>query len=813
MKKYFTLLMVLIYTATLCSAILEVSKDGIYQVHSKKYFFSSQSNPILLPSGEKKIDLNEKKHIEKSAISETIAVPPPNFNEQNAGNKSNPFQINNLANLRWLSESQDFWGSVTFHNDRAYINNSYYFIQTSNIDASETISWHNGLGFSPIGLNEINHFTGKYDGNGYSINNLHINRPTNDNVALFGYTIMSIFENINLVNVDIKGFNTVGALSGYALLPTINNSYISGIIVANDWIGGIVGAASGNVNRRGFITNCSSSVNITGHGEITLGLVGGTGGIAGSIFEIEIIYCSFEGTIYDIRGTGGIVGLKMFGLVENCFTFGNIISEDNVGGIAGLALGGLINKSKSSGMVTGNEYVGGLIGEAFHFGEEVIENSFSSCNVIGNYNVGGLIGLLETGTNIINSYFFGDIEVTGIDNSAGGLVGTLNGGNIRYCYVTSRNHFVNSQGLVGNVGDNSSVRNSFLDIETTGTTDLFGQIGTNTFIVNNFGVSTNEMKEQSTYTSNDWNFNDIWSMNSNTNEGYPYHQSNSTNFFYPPRNLTYVTNTNSITLTWDAPIDGGTEILEKYLIYRDDVMIDFTLVGSQTFIDSNVINDVEYTYYVTAVYTDPNGESVPSNSVTVKILPVDFLPPQNLIANTDNDVVNLSWEEPIFDGFTIFDSYKIYRDEIFIDNTDALFFIDDNIEYKVEYTYYVTAFYTNPNGESIPSNSVTVKIIVTNIDETILPTQTELVGNYPNPFNPETTLHFKLANNSRIVIEVFNIRGQIVKSLVDEYFSAGDYKVHWNGTDDMERSVTSGIYFYRMKTDDIVQTKRMLLLK
>ena len=98
-------------------------------------------------------------------------------------------------------------------------------------------------------------------------------------------------------------------------------------------------------------------------------------------------------------------------------------------------------------------------------------------------------------------------------------------------------------------------------------------------------------------------------------------------------------------------------------------------------------------------------------------------------------------------------------------------------------------------------------------DRPIKPSITSLHGNYPNPFNPTTTISFDKESVGNVLIEIFNIRGQRVRVLVDEEFFAGSHKVEWNGTDTSGRSVASGIYFYRMTTDEVIETKRMVLLK
>jgi len=99
-------------------------------------------------------------------------------------------------------------------------------------------------------------------------------------------------------------------------------------------------------------------------------------------------------------------------------------------------------------------------------------------------------------------------------------------------------------------------------------------------------------------------------------------------------------------------------------------------------------------------------------------------------------------------------------------------------------------------------------------DEGLLPKITELkVSNFPNPFNPETTIVFSLPIESTVSIDIYNIRGQKVKMLVNGSFESGHHEAIWDGKDDSGRSVSSGIYFYRVQTENDAATRRMLLLK
>jgi hypothetical protein len=90
---------------------------------------------------------------------------------------------------------------------------------------------------------------------------------------------------------------------------------------------------------------------------------------------------------------------------------------------------------------------------------------------------------------------------------------------------------------------------------------------------------------------------------------------------------------------------------------------------------------------------------------------------------------------------------------------------------------------------------------------------TRLHGNYPNPFNPDTRISFSLAEDSEVSVTIYNIKGQQVRSLVSDYLSRGDHTINWNGTDDRGRDVGTGMYFYRLQTNDYEKTRKMMLLK
>ena len=94
-----------------------------------------------------------------------------------------------------------------------------------------------------------------------------------------------------------------------------------------------------------------------------------------------------------------------------------------------------------------------------------------------------------------------------------------------------------------------------------------------------------------------------------------------------------------------------------------------------------------------------------------------------------------------------------------------------------------------------------------------LPLRFELMDNYPNPFNPETTIRFALPTTESVKIEIVNILGQHVRTLVDNEIKAGVREVKWNSRNDFGTSVSSGIYFYRIKAGTFVSIKKLTLIK
>jgi hypothetical protein len=103
--------------------------------------------------------------------------------------------------------------------------------------------------------------------------------------------------------------------------------------------------------------------------------------------------------------------------------------------------------------------------------------------------------------------------------------------------------------------------------------------------------------------------------------------------------------------------------------------------------------------------------------------------------------------------------------------------------------------------------------VATEETESRLPDDYRLDANYPNPFNPSTTIRYALPETAGVRLVVYNALGQRVRTLVDAVQSAGAYSVSWDGRNDSGRSVSSGLYLYRIESRAFTSMRKMLLLK
>ncbi len=186
----------------------------------------------------------------------------------------------------------------------------------------------------------------------------------------------------------------------------------------------------------------------------------------------------------------------------------------------------------------------------------------------------------------------------------------------------------------------------------------------------------------------------------------------------------------------------------------------------------------------------------------------------------DNEI---TWDESFYDGKTIAPMQQDVVVLVVQDSLHTLNVIDretsDYQSFHFDHTASSSYWQTQTLGEHVffisGASSIyeyTVQRIVA-VDENAIPSFEESLNNYPNPFNPSTTIAFNLAEKSNVNLSVYNIRGQKVKTLVSGMTEPGEHRIEWDGADSTGKSTSSGVYFYRLKTDGYDSVKKMILIK
>jgi hypothetical protein len=166
-----------------------------------------------------------------------------------------------------------------------------------------------------------------------------------------------------------------------------------------------------------------------------------------------------------------------------------------------------------------------------------------------------------------------------------------------------------------------------------------------------------------------------------------------------------------------------------------------------------------------------------------------------------------------------YDVYRLLADDmddqdewtLLADDTTELNFLDTTVPESDIYRYAIVA--TFANGESEPAFSAEEMIDPVDNEEDVNPLTTELYGNYPNPFNPTTAISFSLKETSNVQLVIYNVKGQVVKTLVNDELEKGNHTIVWSGKDNSDKATSSGVYFYKLKAQNYSSIKKMLLLK
>ncbi len=245
---------------------------------------------------------------------------------------------------------------------------------------------------------------------------------------------------------------------------------------------------------------------------------------------------------------------------------------------------------------------------------------------------------------------------------------------------------------------------------------------------------------------------------------------------------------------------------------------------------TNSVGGQTYTYSMNAAGSMPEVQyssiPTPNDDVDDYKLIVDFTVPTQVISGAIvmDDLDGTNFYNGIDDGIincfmTDVTNYGLYSNEQLFDTFNEMICVDGGIidfDIPVDESWY--AFFDNGfslnNPQNIEGSVSLYEYYETSADDDIIVVSNKLIGNYPNPFNPTTTISFSITQTSPFVtLEIFNIKGQKVKTLINDKLDEGSHHVVWNGTNENNQPVSSGIYFYKLQTGKYSAVKKMVMMK
>lgn len=299
---------------------------------------------------------------------------------------------------------------------------------------------------------------------------------------------------------------------------------------------------------------------------------------------------------------------------------------------------------------------------------------------------------------------------------------------------------------------------------------------------------------------------------------------------YSPQHVRGTGTTNSVMLIWEEPwtpdrMEESSRRRTSYESQRSTQQVR-TLYGYNVYrstdneefekLNDELLDDVQYTderlerdiyyYYVTAVYELGESRESQVAKIGVGIVTRPTFDPE---PGEYEGYVELRLRNTAGPAAVIY--YTLNGEDP--DETSQHYSPGSRI--LIESTTTVKAFAVRTDWQDSGIASGLFTILETTVDdEEMIPiANTELFAAYPNPFNPNTTISFNLRDNDRVTLEIYNLLGQKVKTLVQEHLPAGNHSFVWKGDSNSGKRVSSGIYFYRMQTSDYSSVRKIVMIK
>ena len=267
---------------------------------------------------------------------------------------------------------------------------------------------------------------------------------------------------------------------------------------------------------------------------------------------------------------------------------------------------------------------------------------------------------------------------------------------------------------------------------------------------------------------------------------------------------------------WRLPDEGGMGGAPTHMATVPEAGWRVYSKTAATLGDSIAPDDIWWSTYVVIAHTDFDDvflQGWPNSGYSID----NLIPDAPALSGSEGDGgVSLTWTEIVNEEAKYYTVYK--RDitaggsfEALVNVTETVF-VDLNVFIGNSYEYYVTAT-DFANNEGKISNSYTLMIVSVDNLENAIPDEFALGQNYPNPFNPTTSIRYQLPVSGNVRLNVYNLNGELVTTLVNGEMSAGYHTVEWNGLTSTGKDIASGVYLYRIQTNDFVQVRKMIMMK
>ena len=187
--------------------------------------------------------------------------------------------------------------------------------------------------------------------------------------------------------------------------------------------------------------------------------------------------------------------------------------------------------------------------------------------------------------------------------------------------------------------------------------------------------------------------------------------------------------------------------------------------------------------------------------------------PEGLIATAVEDGIELVWNVSIDDDFQYFVLERSLEESFLSSVTFELIdtiYVD--MDYEMNQTYFYRLAAVDYAGNYSDFSDV-VQAALLSLDENLIPAEFALHQNYPNPFNPVTQIKYDLAEDGLVTINIFDVLGRNIRTLLNVNQSAGYHSIRWDATNDYGEAVSAGMYFYLIQAGEFKQTRKMVLLK